>query len=176
MSTRIEIDTAAVRAAAESVPDPELPPVTLGMLGVVERVTVDDAGTVEVILLPTFVGCPATEMMARDVQEVVGAIDGVIDVEVRFVHSPPWSTDRITDEGRAALAEFGIAPPGAWTNPAADATGRRLPVAPQAPLSVVCPYCGSTDTTEDSPFGPTPCRAVHHCTTCRQPFEAFKPL
>lgn len=171
------IDLATVRAAAEDVPDPELPVVTLGMLGVIETVTVQPDRTVHIELLPTFLGCPATEMMQHDVAASVRQVPGVVDVTVTIVHSPPWSTDRITDAGRAALREFGIAPPGAWTNPAADtgAGGRRLPVATNTP-AVTCPYCGSRQTTEDSPFGPTPCRAVHHCADCRQPFEAFKPL
>ncbi|HEX9767173.1 MAG TPA: 1,2-phenylacetyl-CoA epoxidase subunit PaaD [Nitriliruptorales bacterium] len=172
-----EVDEQAVRAAAEAVPDPELPPVTLGMLGVLQTVEVGDDGAVRIDLLPTFAGCPATEMMERDVAAAVGAVEGVRDVTVRFVYDPPWSTDRITDDGRAALAEFGIAPPGAWANAVADLpAGRRLPVAPATSAAVACPYCGSTQTTEDSPFGPTPCRAVHHCASCRQPFEAFKPL
>ena len=100
MTTHVDVDAAAVRAVVEAVPDPELPPVTLGMLGVVERVTVDGGGAVEVVLLPTFVGCPATEMMARDVREAVGALDGITTIDVRFVHSPAWSTALTSLGGR----------------------------------------------------------------------------
>jgi ring-1,2-phenylacetyl-CoA epoxidase subunit PaaD len=161
VDTTIDLD--AVEAAVRGVPDPELPALTLGMLGVVHEVTVDD-GIVEVVLLPTFVGCPATEVMARDVRAVVEPLDCVREVRVRFVHAPAWSPDRISADGHEALRSFGIAPP-----------ERRLPVvAGQAELPRACPYCGSTRTERDGIFGPTPCRDVRLCLDCHQPFEAFR--
>lgn len=163
-----------VRDAVASVPDPELPAVTLGMLGMVHDVAVADDGTVEVELLPTFSGCPATEMIGRDVEAAVRALDGDVAVHVRFRYDPPWTPDRITSAGHDALREFGIAPPGGATG-APGADGRvTLPLAIAAPAPRPCPYCGSSDTVQDSAFGPTPCRDVRFCGACQQPFEAFK--
>jgi ring-1,2-phenylacetyl-CoA epoxidase subunit PaaD len=182
-TTRPDLD--AVRAAVGDVPDPELPPVTLGMLGMVHDVRVDDDGRVEVELLPTFSGCPATDMMGRDVEQAVAEVPGVTSVRVRWRLSPAWHADRITAEGHARLREFGIAPPTVG-GPVSDVRpqGRApLPLlvggpdADAAPAdTVTCPWCGSTATVQDSPFGPTPCRAVHHCSGCDQPFERFKDL
>jgi ring-1,2-phenylacetyl-CoA epoxidase subunit PaaD len=168
------IDRAEVRRVVDRVPDPELPPVTIGMLGMVHNLEVTDDRVV-VELLPTFSGCPATEMIERDVVDAVEAVDGVGTVTVRFRYDPPWTPDRIDDVGRERLREFGIAPPGGSIADAPRPEGRRtLPLArlPQAPRP--CPYCGSLDTVRDSAFGPTPCRDLRYCTACEQPFEAFK--
>jgi ring-1,2-phenylacetyl-CoA epoxidase subunit PaaD len=167
-------DLAAVREAVAGVPDPELPPVTIGMLGMVHDVRVD-GDTVEVELLPTFSGCPATDMIERDVVAAVRQLEGVEAVRVRFRFDPPWTAERIDDVGRQRLREFGIAPPGgevAGTRPDGRPT---LPVVSQAPPRA-CPYCGSRDTVQESPFGPKPCRDLRFCATCQQPFEAFKTL
>ena len=172
-ATRMRSDE--VEHAVRGVPDPELPPVTLGMLGMVHDVRVDDDGQVHVELLPTFSGCPATEMIGRDVEQAVREVDGVTGVTVRFRFDPPWTPDRITEEGHDRLRDFGIAPPGGATG-APEPEGRvTLPLAigrPEDPRP--CPYCGSDDTIRDSEFGPTPCRDVRFCETCQQPFEAFK--
>lgn len=163
-----------VQAAVAAVPDPELPPVTLGMLGMVHAVTVE-GGAVRVELLPTFAGCPATDIMERDVTDAVTALDGVEQVTVRFRYDPPWTAARIDDEGRQRLREFGIAPPGGATGaPAVDGRAS-LPLLVDASAEArPCPYCGSTDTVRESSFGPTPCRDVRFCSGCQQPFEAFK--
>ncbi len=184
-------DLAAVREAVASVPDPELPPVTLGMLGMVHDVRTEDDGRIVVELLPTFSGCPATEMMGRDVKDaIVDHVDGVGDrdqILVRWLFDPVWTTDRIDEEGHARLKEFGIAPPtGGGVVTGGPERGGRVslplsvgsssdPDADPAP-AVTCPYCDSDEVEEDSPFGPTPCRASWYCTTCDQPFERFKPL
>lgn len=173
VSTSVDVDRAAVRRAVEAVPDPELPPVTVGMLGMVHDVRVTDDGAVEIELLPTWSGCPATDAIREDVETAVGRIAGVARVDVRFRFDPPWTAERISDEGREALRGFGITPPriaGAGAGPPAGVTP--LPIVEQPART--CPYCGSTDTTLDSPFGPTPCRSIHFCEACRQPFEAFK--
>lgn len=182
------LDLAAVRDAAASVPDPELPPVTLGMLGMVHDVRVEK-GRVVVELLPTFSGCPATEMMGRDVTAAivdrVAAVDDPDAVLVRWLFEPQWTTDRISDDGHARLKEFGIAPPtgGGVVTGGPTRDGRRaLPLSVGGDLdadpagTVSCPYCDGSDVVEDSPFGPTPCRASWFCHTCDQPFERFKPL
>lgn len=170
------------------MPDPELPPVTLGMLGMVHDVRVED-GRVVVELLPTFSGCPATEMMGRDVKaaivERVEEVDDPDAILVRWLFEPQWTTDLISDEGHARLKDFGIAPPtgGGVVTGGPDRDGRRsLPLSvggdPDADPTpaVTCPYCDSSAAEEDSPFGPTPCRASWFCQSCNQPFERFKPL
>jgi ring-1,2-phenylacetyl-CoA epoxidase subunit PaaD len=170
-------DLDAVRDAVASVPDPELPPVTIGMLGMLHDVRVEHDGWVVVELLPTFSGCPAMEVIARDVSAAVERVPGVTKVDVRFSFDPPWNTGRISRDGHRALERFGIAPP-MGEKPAADRPARRasLPIFGLVARPTPCPYCGSTDTQRDSPFGPTPCRALHYCNACRQPFEAFKDL
>jgi ring-1,2-phenylacetyl-CoA epoxidase subunit PaaD len=174
-------DVDAVRRAVEAVPDPELPAVTIGMLGMVHHLDVGADGRVVVELLPTYSGCPATEMIARDVDAALASVTGVRGVEVRFRFDPPWSADRIDAVGRARLRSFGIAPPGGRPAGAPSADGRRsLPLlgaaaglrAPDEPRP--CPYCGSLETVLDSRFGPTPCRDLRWCRGCDQPFEAFR--
>jgi ring-1,2-phenylacetyl-CoA epoxidase subunit PaaD len=174
--TTTDADLAALRRAVEDVADPELPVLTLGMLGMVHDVRADGDDVV-VELLPTFAGCPATEMMGRDVQAALAHLPGVERVRVRFRYDPPWTARRITAEGRAALEEFGIAPPGGDLTGAPRPAGRMaLPLAMSRPSVRPCPYCGSEDTSQDSAFGPTPCRDLRWCDGCSQPFEAFKDL
>lgn len=176
-------DVAAVRQAVAEVPDPELPPVTLGMLGMIHDVRCDpeDPGHVLIELLPTFSGCPATEMMGRDVESAVREVPGVERISITWRYSPAWSSSRITDEGHERLREFGIAPPtGGGPVSAVAPEGRTsLPVmaaSPEATAAVACPYCGSGDTERESAFGPTPCRDIRYCHGCDQPFERFKDL
>jgi len=183
MTAATTVDPAAVRRAVEGVPDPELPPVTIGMLGMVHDLDVATDGTVRVELLPTFSGCPATEMIERDVVDAVRAVDGVQQVTVRFRFDPPWTPERIDATGRERLREFGIAPPGGPV-PSPRPEGRTslpLLVAPSAAAAAgpaadprPCPFCGSDATIRDSEYGPTPCRDLRFCEACQQPFEAFK--
>jgi ring-1,2-phenylacetyl-CoA epoxidase subunit PaaD len=176
MTAATTIDTSALRRAVAGVPDPELPPVTIGMLGMVHHLVVEEDGHVLVELLPTFSGCPATEMIGQDVEAAVREVDGVREVTVRFRHDPPWTPDRIDEEGREALRRFGIAPPGGPIAGAQRPEGRlTLPLAMSEGADPrPCPYCGSEDTVRDAHFGPTPCRDVRFCRACDQPFEAFK--
>lgn len=157
-----------VEEAIAAVPDPELPPVTITDLGMLVAVR-EQEGRVEVELVPTFSGCPATELIARDVRAAVSALPGVREVVVRFVAEPVWSPERISPRGRDKLRAFGIAPPG--DSPPLLQLGRRLGIG----ATTTCPLCGSAETVMDSPFGPTPCRSTHFCSMCRNPFEAIKP-
>ncbi|MGH8907188.1 MAG: 1,2-phenylacetyl-CoA epoxidase subunit PaaD [Egibacteraceae bacterium] len=150
-----------VRATLDAVADPEMPAVSIGDLGMVVGVRVD-GGRVEVDLVATFSACPATALIGHDVAAAVGELDGVTEVVVRFVQDVVWEPGRISARGREQLRAFGIAPPG---------SGQALPRIG----GVRCPLCGSRDTGSDTPFGPTPCRAVHYCRACRNPFEAIKP-
>ena len=153
------------RAAAAAVLDPEVPVLTLEDLGILRDVVVDD-GRVVVTVTPTYSGCPALEVIERDVAEAVRAA-GFAEVTVRRVLAPAWSTDDITDAGRRKLEEYGIAPPPARRSDAG-------PVLVQ--LSVRCPQCGSPDTEELSRFGSTACKSLWRCTACREPFDHVKQL
>jgi ring-1,2-phenylacetyl-CoA epoxidase subunit PaaD len=157
---------AAVWAALGSVHDPEIPPLSIVELGIVERVEIaDDA--VRVQLLPTFAGCPALDAIDQDVRHAVAAAAPGKGIEVRFVHSPPWTSDRITPAGQEALRAYGLTPPSGAGPVRVALGGLRRPAR--------CPFCGSEETDLESAFGPTLCRSVHFCRACRNPFEAFKP-
>ncbi|MGH9069270.1 MAG: 1,2-phenylacetyl-CoA epoxidase subunit PaaD [Acidimicrobiales bacterium] len=159
---------------AASVPDPELPWLTVADLGILRQVRAGGAGVV-VTVTPTYSGCPALPEMMRAVRDrLVSA--GLGPVELSVALSPPWTTDWITEEGRRKLAAAGVAPPG----PAAVARGpgQAVPVTLAAPVSraVPCPQCGSGDTVELSRFGATACRALYRCRSCLEPFDHVRPL
>jgi ring-1,2-phenylacetyl-CoA epoxidase subunit PaaD len=156
--------TARASAAAGSVLDPEVPVLTIADLGVLRDVSVDPAGRVIVTVTPTYSGCPAMDVIRRDVEEAVHAA-GFSDVEVRTVLSPPWTTDAMTDRGRQALLDYGIAPPQRRTS----TSGPVL-----VSLSVRCPQCDSPDTRELSRFGSTACKSMWACNSCLEPFDHFK--
>ena len=161
---------AAVHSALAEVADPEIPVVSIVDLGLVARAAVDPTdGSIHVTLLPTFVGCPALEVIRAAVEERLAAFDRPVRVDFSF--APPWTSDRITTRGRERLRRSGFAPPS--PAPAADAP-MLIQLAPAD--SVSCPHCGSRRTVLENAFGPTQCRSIHHCTGCRQPFEAFKPV
>lgn len=167
-----------LRELAGSVPDPELPMLTLAELGVVRGVRRTGAAAVEVELTPTYTGCPAVESMAEDIERVLRERGGVAEVRVRRVLAPAWTTDDITPEGRRKLAEAGIAPP-RTTRPSGPvpvtlSTRRAGPAAPETDLR--CPHCGSAETELLSPFSSTACKALRRCTACREPFDHFKEL
>jgi len=152
--------------ALDEIPDPEIPVISLVDLGVIRSVDVRD-GHVHVELTPTFLGCPALEMMRRTLEEKVSALGG--EPEVQVIQDDSWSTDRITPAGREKLRAAGFAPPAPR-----EATAPTL-VQLQAKVHR-CPYCGSTETRLENIFGPTPCRSLRYCESCRQPFEQFKTI
>jgi ring-1,2-phenylacetyl-CoA epoxidase subunit PaaD len=155
-----------VWAALEEIPDPEIPVVSLVDLGVIRDVVVEGA-RVRVELTPTFLGCPALEMMRRALEEAVESLGG--DPDVAVITDDAWSTDRISPAGREKLRAAGLAPP------APRAAGPTTLVQLQS-KAFRCPYCGSTDTRLENIFGPTPCRSIRWCASCRQPFEQFKTI
>ncbi|HEX6208263.1 MAG TPA: 1,2-phenylacetyl-CoA epoxidase subunit PaaD [Actinomycetota bacterium] len=159
-----------VRRALERVMDPEIPTASIVDLGMVERVQVRD-DLVEVDLLPTFVGCPAKDVIGEDAEAAVREVSGDREVRMRFVFDPPWTTDRITEKGKAALREYGISPH--WEGGPPDRGAVVVPLLAK-PAGIPCPYCGSDRTVTESSFGPTPCRAAHFCRACRNAFEGFK--
>ena len=158
----------AAWAVLDTVLDPEVPVLSVRDLGIVREVNERPGGGLEVVLTPTYSGCPATEVIERSVCEALEAA-GLGPVHARTRLAPAWTTDWISDEGRAKLERYGIAPPG----PAALPEGA-------APLRfharVACPRCGSRSTERLSAFGATACKALYRCLACREPFEHFKPL
>jgi ring-1,2-phenylacetyl-CoA epoxidase subunit PaaD len=154
-----------VWSAFGEIADPEIPVVSLVDLGVIRSVDVEN-GHVRVEFTPTFLGCPALEVMKRALEEKVTGLGGEPDVQV--IQDDSWSTDKITPAGRDKLRESGFAPPA----PRAAET----PTLVQLQRGFRCPYCNSTETTLENLFGPTPCRSVRYCNACRQPFEQFKTV
>ena len=153
--------------ALAGVPDPEIPAVSVVDMGMIERVEVDGA-SVRVTVLPTFTGCPAIAIIKEDVASAVAKVGEVDAVEVTTTFDPPWTTERISEQGRAKLKEFGLAPP--------TGKGPMLITEIGLPARAECPFCSGTNTHNENPFGPTPCRALYYCEDCRQPFEQFKPV
>jgi ring-1,2-phenylacetyl-CoA epoxidase subunit PaaD len=148
------VSPADVLARLATVHDPEIPTVSIVDLGLVHEVAVT-ADRIAVGLLPTFVACPALEIIRSTVVDALSALGRPVDVA--FTFAVPWTTERLTDAGRAGLQSAGIAPPA-------------------EPRDVRCPFCASADVTIDSAFGPALCRSLFYCRGCRQPFEAFKPI
>ncbi|MDQ4006255.1 MAG: phenylacetate-CoA oxygenase subunit PaaJ [Actinomycetota bacterium] len=159
-----------VERALGEIRDPEIPACSITDLGMVERVSASD-DVIEVDLLPTFVGCPAKDIIGRDVRAGLTDVAGDREVRVRFVYDPPWTTDRITERGRARLREVGIAPE--WEGGPPMSAGP-VSIMLMEPSIMACPFCGSEDTVRESAWSPTPCRTQHFCRSCRNPFEGFK--
>jgi ring-1,2-phenylacetyl-CoA epoxidase subunit PaaD len=155
-----------VWAAIDEIPDPEIPVISLVDLGVIRDVAVD-GDDVRIELTPTFLGCPALDAMRRSLEESVSALGA--NPEIAVVKDDSWSTDRITPAGREKLRAAGFAPP------APRAAGATTLVQLRS-KAFRCPYCGSTDTRLENIFGPTPCRSLRWCASCRQPFEQFKTI
>jgi ring-1,2-phenylacetyl-CoA epoxidase subunit PaaD len=154
-------------AILNTVPDPEVPAISVVELGVVRDVVITPNG-VTVTMTPTYSGCPAMREMEADVKAALEA-RGVANVQVHTVLSPPWTTDWIGPEAREKLRRYGIAPPGkAESGGFVTLTRARPPVA--------CPFCGSSDTELQSEFGSTACKAIHRCRACQSPFDEFKAL
>lgn len=160
------VDTTLLREriyeVLETVKDPEIDTVSVIDLGMVEHVNINEQHVV-IEVLPTFSGCPALNIIQANIERAVNMLEEIASVEVRFIFNPPWTSDRVTEKGRAGLKLFGIAPPpnyleedGSW--------------------HVDCPYCGSTYVTMDNIFGPTACRSILYCKSCKNPFEAMKPI
>jgi ring-1,2-phenylacetyl-CoA epoxidase subunit PaaD len=160
------VTAAAVWAALEEIPDPEIPVISLVDLGVVREVAVDGEH-VRIEFTPTFLGCPALEVMRRAMEEKVAALGG--EAEIAVIQDDSWSTDRISPAGREKLRGAGFAPP----TPRAAGVTTLVQLQSKA---FRCPYCGSTETRLENMFGPTPCRSIRWCESCRQPFEQFKTI
>jgi ring-1,2-phenylacetyl-CoA epoxidase subunit PaaD len=157
---------AEIWEALDEIPDPEIPVVSLVDLGVIRSVDVQNEH-VRIEFTPTFLGCPALEVMKLAMEEKIAGLGAEPEVEV--ISDDSWSTDKITAAGREKLRAAGFAPPAPR-----EATAPKL-VQLQAQV-FRCPYCGSTETRLENIFGPTPCRSLRYCDSCRQPFEQFKTI
>ena len=171
-----ESDNSKERAwsVAAAVPDPEVPVLTIGDLGVLRDVTVDADGRVQVTVTPTYSGCPAMDAIRTDVVQALTDA-GFYGADVHTVLSPAWTTDWMSNEGKRKLLAYGIAPP--TQRPAPPAIGNPTSTGPVlVNLSVRCPQCGSADTRELSRFGSTACKALWSCNACLEPFDHFKAI
>lgn len=154
--------THQVLKALQNVHDPEISTVSIVDLGMLEAIEIT-SDIIRVKLVPTFLGCPALEIIRQNVASALKSISEEKTLEILFIYHVPWTSDRISEEGRVRLKEFGIAPPprfltetGSW--------------------EVDCPYCDSPYTTLENLFGPTACRSILYCRSCKNPFEAMKPM
>lgn len=149
----------------DEVKDPEIPVLSLNDLGVITGIEVNASGKVVVNMTPTFTGCPAMDVMEQDVKDVLEK-RGISDYEVKVSFETQWNSNMISEKGRKALKEFGLAPP----------PEHNMIVDIDIIERAKCPYCGSDNTEMKTPFGPTLCRSIHYCNNCLQAFEQFKPL
>lgn len=157
-----ELHEATCWELLQDVKDPEMPAISMVEMGMIHKVRVDgEVAHVEV--LPTFVGCPALEIMKKNITEKLVEAEGISEVQVKFVYDPAWTSDRIALEARDKLRSFGIAPP-----PIGFKEGDTW--------EVTCPYCDSPYTQIDNLFGPAACRSILYCRHCKNPFEALKPI
>jgi ring-1,2-phenylacetyl-CoA epoxidase subunit PaaD len=151
-----------IMAALQTVKDPEIDSVSIIELGMLEELEITPEKVI-IKLLPTFMGCPALDIIKSNVIRAVEQITEVKKAEVQFIFHPPWTSDRVSDIGRERLKEFGIAPPPRHISETGE-------------WQADCPYCGSTYTTMENLFGPTACRSILYCKSCKNPFEAMKPV
>jgi len=157
---------AEIYTALQSVYDPEIPTISVVDMGIITNVEVRNDNDVRITMTPTFVGCPAIDYMRRDVESAVMGL-GIANVTVDVTFDSPWTTNRISEKGKAALLKHGLAPPEHFET---------LTLSLDVLNNVACPLCGSRNTELKSPFGPTLCRSLHYCNACSQAFEGFKPL
>ena len=163
----------AVLQVLHTINDPEMP-ISIVDLGIVENVEIEASASRDALaprvagpscakviidLLPTFIGCPALQAIEEEVRRRVGAVPGVAQAVVHFRFDPPWTVDRISPRGREALRQIGVTVP-----------DQQQPAAPS------CPFCGSAGVHLESPFGPTRCRMIYYCDSCRNSFEHMKSV
>jgi ring-1,2-phenylacetyl-CoA epoxidase subunit PaaD len=159
----------------ESVPDPEIPVVSIRELGILRGVARTEDGVLEVVITPTYSGCPAMAHIAEDIAHALEAA-GLTPHRIKTVLAPAWTTDWITPPAREKLRAYGIAPPsGRCASTAVAGHEQAIRFVPRADASPSCPRCGSARTERLSQFGSTACKALYRCVDCREPFDYFKP-
>jgi ring-1,2-phenylacetyl-CoA epoxidase subunit PaaD len=160
-TTQIEL----IKEILEAVTDPEIPVLTIGDMGIIRDINVDENDKVTVTITPTYTGCPAMDMITVNIKAALEDA-GFMNTEVLTVLSPEWTTDWISEAGKKKLREYGIAPPAEKTTDTSYLTGKSPAVA--------CPLCGSVNTEMVSRFGSTPCKSLYRCKDCLEPFDYFK--
>jgi ring-1,2-phenylacetyl-CoA epoxidase subunit PaaD len=161
-------------AVLESVPDPEIPVVSIRELGILRGVEQAEDGALEVVITPTYSGCPAMSQIAEDIGLALDRA-GLTPHRIKTVLAPAWTTDWITEEARAKLRAYGIAPPGGQCGAGARAGEQAIRFMPRRVAAPACPRCGSAHTERLAQFGSTACKALYRCLDCREPFDYFKP-
>ena len=161
-----------VWATLEPLTDPEIPVVTLRELGILREVRETPAG-LEVVITPTYSGCPAMGQIEDDVRASLEQAG--IEARVITQLAPAWTTDWMSDEAKEKLRAYGIAPPQCGSQPASQAGVLQFSRHAAKPVDVPCPQCGSHHTTQTAPFGSTACKALYRCLDCLEPFDYFKP-
>lgn len=168
----------AVWAALEELSDPEIPVLTLRDLGILRDVRLGDDGQIEVVITPTYSGCPAISQIEDDVRATLQQHQ--IAARVLTQLAPAWTTDWMSEAGKEKLRQYGIAPPrrcadASGTDPGSSSQVLRFMGRASAPDVVPCPRCGATQTVETARFASTACKALYKCLACREPFDYFKP-
>ena len=164
------VSAAEVLELLKNVKDPEIPMIDVVELGIVRDVVFEDDG-VRVDVTPTYSGCPAIQVIEREIISTLQS-HGFAKVVVNTIYSPAWTTDWLSEETRQKFRDYGIAPPTGVSNSAggiAELVSRR-----RARSTIECPFCGSVNTVEKSEFGSTACKSIHFCNSCHQPFDHFK--
>ncbi len=164
---------AAIHDALADLADPEIPVVSLSELGILRGVRTGDDGTPEVVITPTYSGCPAMGQIEDDVRAALA--NAGLEARVVTQLAPAWTTDWMTEAAREKLRAYGIAPPQCGSEPAHQPAPLKFSRQAMRSAVVPCPQCGSTHTTETSPFGSTACKAMYRCLDCLEPFDYFKP-
>lgn len=162
MKTTFSVD--AIKKLLDTIPDPEVPVISIVELGVIRNVEVEDESVI-ITMTPTYNGCPALKAMEDDIVAVLNK-EGITDVKFKMVYKPAWTTDWLSDASKKKLEDYGIAPP-------VDQPGHHLPFSSKSSV-IACPFCKSTETKLTSHFGSTACKALYFCNSCHQPFEYFK--
>ena len=164
----VKTDAGQIRAWLEQVCDPEIPVVSVIDLGIVREISIADDGSCEIIITPTYSGCPAMGAIAKDITAVLQQ-HGIDNARVTSRLTPAWTTDWISEAGRERLKHYGIAPPAQQVIDISGISRRQQAVA------LECPHCGSLNTRLISQFGSTACKALYRCADCLEPFDYFKP-
>ena len=173
-NAEVKLSTAYAWEVLHTVLDPEVPVVSICDLGIVRDVKMQGERGLNVVLTPTYSGCPATEMIAVQAMNML-ATAGFYPINLTTKHAPAWTSDWISAEGRDKLRKYGIAPPGPAQH-GQDIVLRYMPQGKQSTAVLDCPRCGSSNTERLSAFGSTACKALWRCMACKEPFEHFKPF
>ena len=149
-----------------TIPDPDIPVISITELGIVRQVLVYDNGKIDVTITPSYSGCPAMSLFKEDIKTTL-LQHGAVEVEIKISHSPAWTTDWLSEATKNKMRSHGIAPPETYSS-------QTVELFADSKRKITCPHCGKNETHRTSQFGSTPCKAFWYCDSCQQPFEYFK--